>query len=142
MKRLQATWKWPAVALAAALGAGALLLPAQAGTLKHLKAPDSASDCYECHKKATPIIAEDWRQSKHGVILVKCFVCHGQPDTPGSVPWAVTPDPKVVCQKCHDPAMKRMEAKFGLKKSCYDCHPFHQNSLHHKAYEKSGSKTQ
>lgn len=111
-----------------------------AGRVKHLQAPDSAADCYECHKKATPRIAQDWLESKHGVALMKCFVCHGQTDGKGSVPWAVVPDPKTVCRKCHEPAMKRMEAKFGLEPDCFKCHPFHQNSLHHKAYSKSESK--
>jgi hypothetical protein len=114
---------------------------AGASSIKHLVAPDSAADCYECHKKATPKIAEDWYESKHGVVLMKCFVCHGQPDGKGSVPWAVVPSPRAVCQKCHDPAMKRMTAKYGLKLDCYTCHPFHQNSLHHEAYKKSESKS-
>ncbi len=113
---------------------------ASATPLKHLVAPDSAADCYECHKKATPKIAEDWYQSKHGVQLMKCFVCHGQPDGKGSIPWAVVPSPKAVCQKCHDPAMQRMRNKYGLEPDCYTCHPFHQNSLHHDAYKKSASK--
>lgn len=107
--------------------------------VNHLKIPDEAGDCYECHKKATPKIAQDWFESKHGVALLKCFVCHGQPDGKGSVPWSVVPDAASVCRKCHDPAMKRMEAKYGLKPDCYKCHPFHQNSLHHEAYKKSAS---
>ncbi len=111
-----------------------------AGGIKHLTPTENAYDCYACHKKATPKIAQNWRDSKHGYILVKCFVCHGEPDGVGSVPWAVVPDPQIVCRKCHEPAMKRMESKFGLKKSCYSCHPFHQNSIHHKAYTKSQSK--
>ena len=111
------------------------------GGITHLKAPDDAADCYECHKKATPKIAQDWYESKHGVALMKCFVCHGQPDGKGSVPWAVVPDPIDVCQKCHDPAMKRMAEKYGVEPDCYKCHPFHQNSLHHEAYKKSESST-
>jgi len=113
---------------------------AQAKGVKHLKATDSAADCYECHKYVTPRVAQNWRESKHGVQLMKCFVCHGQPDGKGSIPFAVRPDPEVVCIKCHDPAIQRMEKKFGLEKGCYDCHPFHQNSLHHDAYKKSASK--
>ena len=112
---------------------------ALSGGIKHLAIPDEAGDCYECHKKATPKIAQDWYESKHGVALMKCFVCHGQPDGKGSVPWSVVPDAIAVCQKCHDPAMKRMKAKYGLKPDCYKCHPFHQNSLHHEAYKKSAS---
>ena len=113
---------------------------AVSGGISHLKAPDDAADCYECHKLATPKIAQDWYESKHGVALMKCFVCHGQPDGKGSVPWAVVPDPQDVCRKCHEPAMKRMVQRYGVGPDCYKCHPFHQNSLHHEAYKKSESK--
>ena len=108
--------------------------------LEHLNSPDSVADCYQCHVKATPKVAQDWYESKHGVVLVKCFVCHGQPDGKGSIPYAVDPDVNGVCRKCHDPAIKKMEEKFGLALECNACHPFHQNSLHHDAYAKSGSK--
>lgn len=108
--------------------------------VKHLIAPDSAADCYECHKRVTPKIAQNWLESKHGVTLMKCFVCHGEPGGKGSVPFSVKPDP-AICAKCHDPAMKRMKEKFGVKASnCYSCHPYHQNSIHHEAYGKSASK--
>lgn len=111
-----------------------------AQSVKHLKAPDDAADCYTCHQKVTPRVAQNWYESKHGVALMKCFVCHGQPDGKGSVPFAVVPDVDAVCRKCHEPAMKRMEQKFGLEPDCYSCHPFHVNSLHHEAYKKSESK--
>ena len=112
-----------------------------AGTFQHLKAPDSAADCYECHKAHTPRVAQNWLESKHGFTLMKCFVCHGQPDGQGSIPWAVVPDVKEVCRKCHEPAMIRMGQKFGVDPDCYQCHPFHQNSLHHDAYGRTESKT-
>ncbi len=108
--------------------------------VKHLDSPDSAADCYACHVKATPKIAQDWYESKHGVMLVKCFVCHGQPDGKGSVPYAVNPDVNTTCRKCHDPSVKRMVAKYGLNPECNQCHPYHQNSLHHKAYTKTKAK--
>lgn len=108
--------------------------------VKHLESPEQVSDCYECHFKATPKVAQDWFESKHGVMLVKCFVCHGQPDGKGSVPWAVNPDVDTTCRKCHDPSIKKMEAKYGLDPVCTECHPFHNNSLHHEAYVKPESK--
>jgi hypothetical protein len=108
--------------------------------MKHLESPESASDCYACHVKATPKIAQDWYESKHGVMLVKCFVCHGQPDGKGSVPYAVNPDVNTTCRKCHDPSIKMMEEKYGLNPQCNSCHPFHNNSLHHKAYTKTKAK--
>jgi hypothetical protein len=108
--------------------------------VKHLESPDTASDCYDCHIKATPKISQDWYESKHGVMLVKCFVCHGQPDGKGSVPYAVNPDVNLTCRKCHDPSVNRMEHKYGLNLNCNSCHPYHQNSLHHEAYVKPVSK--
>ncbi len=115
---------------------------AGAAALKHLVPTEDAFDCYACHMKTTPKIAQNWFESKHGVMLVKCFVCHGQPDGKGSVPWTVNPDPQEVCQKCHDPAMKRMVAKYGRDLECNTCHPVHQNSMHHDAYTKTVSKSQ
>lgn len=108
--------------------------------VKHLDSPEEAADCYACHAKATPKTTQDWYESKHGVMLVKCFVCHGQPDGKGSVPFAVNPDMDTTCRKCHDPSVKRMEDKYGLNAACNDCHPFHNNSLHHDAYVKPVSK--
>ncbi len=107
---------------------------------KHLDSPEALADCYECHLKATPKVAQDWYESKHGIQLVKCFMCHGQPDGKGALPFAVKPDPMVTCQRCHDPSIQRMKAKFGLDQACADCHPFHQNSIHHEAYIKPEAK--
>ena len=107
---------------------------------RHLDSPEAQADCYECHQKATPKVAQDWYESKHGVQLVKCFMCHGQPDGKGALPYAVNPDPTVTCQRCHDPSIQRMTARFGLEKSCAECHPFHQNSIHHTAYVKPEAK--
>ena len=44
---------------------------------KHLDA-DMIGDCYGCHLKVTPQVAQDWYESKHGVTLVRCQVCHGK----------------------------------------------------------------
>ncbi len=108
--------------------------------VKHLESTEQTSDCYECHVKSTPKVAQDWQESKHGVMLVKCFVCHGQPDGKGSVPWALNPDVDSTCRKCHDPSITKMTEKYGLDLNCNECHPFHNNSLHHKAYEKTKAK--
>ena len=113
---------------------------ARSEAIKHLESPDTASDCFECHIKATPKIAQDWYEGKHGVILIKCFVCHGQPDGKGSVPYAVNPGVNTTCRKCHDPSIQKMVSKYGLNPQCNDCHPFHHNSLHHEAYVKPIAK--
>ncbi len=109
-------------------------------SVEHLKSPESLSDCYTCHIKATPKVAQNWYESKHGIMLVKCFVCHGQPDGNGSIPYAVKPDVDFTCRKCHEPSIKTMEEKYGLEPVCNDCHSFHSNSLHHVAYVKPETK--
>ncbi|MDR2725937.1 MAG: hypothetical protein LBC90_07775 [Candidatus Adiutrix sp.] len=109
----------------------------------HLAAPDELSDCYTCHAKVTPVLAQDWQESKHGALLVKCFVCHGQPDGQGAIPFSVKPSERNICSRCHEPSMNRMEKKFGELQSCNTCHPRHQNPMHRSAFEavSSNAKT-
>lgn len=109
-------------------------------TAKHLDSPEALADCYTCHLKATPKLAQDWYESKHGLQLVKCFMCHGQPDGKGALPFAANPDVNTTCIRCHDTSIQNMSTKFGLAKGCSECHPFHQNSIHHAAYVKPEAK--
>lgn len=108
--------------------------------VKHGEVTEAQNDCYTCHLKSTPKAAQDWYESKHGMLLVKCYVCHGQPDGKGSVPFSVNPSVEVACQRCHGPAIERMQQKYGVRAACESCHMFHTNSLHHEAYAKSVSK--
>ena len=101
---------------------------------KHLDAPEAvAGDCYTCHVKSTPKVAQQWYESKHGVTLVRCQTCHGQPDGKGSIPFARVPGVDV-CARCHSLAIDRMEAKFGKRNDCSSCHPYHQSTMHGSAY--------
>lgn len=102
---------------------------------KHLERPEEFADCVTCHAKVTPKVSQDWLESKHGVMMVKCVVCHGEPDGKGSVPFAKVPDPNRICAQCHGPAMVKMTEKFGVRNDCETCHPNHQNPMHGKAYE-------
>lgn len=101
----------------------------------HLAVPGKYADCVTCHAKVSAQVAQDWNESKHGVTLVKCVVCHGEPDGKGSIPFTATPDPRLICSRCHDPALSLMVAKYGEKANCSTCHPYHQNPMHGKAYE-------
>ncbi len=113
------TWAFPVVKCEAA---------------KHLEPKQGMEgDCYGCHVKATPKVAQEWYESKHGVTLVRCQTCHGQPDGKGSIPFAQKPGVEV-CQSCHGPAIERMEAKFGKRDDCATCHLAHQSPIHGKAY--------
>ncbi len=107
----------------------------EAANVKHLTAPEELGDCYSCHAKVTPVVAQDWKDSKHGVLLVKCFVCHGQPDGKGAIPFAVKPSYNDICARCHEPSMNKMKEKFGQVQDCETCHPRHQNPMHRGAFE-------
>lgn len=141
--------KWLYIVPAAALAAVLVLVlyinvafpKTRCTAFEHLKAPEEAQiDCYACHQKITPKVAQDWYESKHGVTLVKCFVCHGSPDNKGAIPFAAKPDIDTICRRCHEPAINRMQTKYGVQARCYDCHPFHQSSMHHDAYQRTESK--
>ncbi|MDR2574654.1 MAG: hypothetical protein LBC94_10020 [Desulfovibrio sp.] len=116
--------------------------PVRCEAAKHPEAPEQYADCLECHLKVTPATAQNWRESKHGVLLVKCVVCHGLPDGKGSVPFAAKPGVQDICVRCHEPAMKQMVEKYGAELECDSCHPHHQNPMHRRAFEaKKPSKT-
>lgn len=83
---------------------------------KHLDA-DMIGDCYGCHLKVTPQVAQDWYESKHGVTLVRCQVCHGQPDGKGAVPFKRVPGVEV-CAACHGLAIDKMTALYGKRDDC------------------------
>ena len=112
------SWAFPAVRCEAA---------------RHLDAPERMGDCYGCHIKATPRTAQEWYESKHGVTLVRCQTCHGQPDGKGSVAFTRAPDASL-CVRCHSLSIDRMEAKFGKRDDCAGCHPYHQSPMHGRAY--------
>ena len=116
---LYMAWAFPAVRCEAA---------------KHLDSPQMAGDCYACHVKATPRVAQEWYESKHGVTLVRCQTCHGMPDGKGSLPFTSTPGVEV-CARCHSLSISRMEAKFGKRNDCSSCHPYHQSAMHGGAYQ-------
>lgn len=101
----------------------------------HLAVPGEYADCVTCHAKVTAQVTQDWNNSKHGITLVKCVVCHGEPDGQGSIPFTAKPDPILICSRCHDPALQRMVLKYGEKADCNSCHPYHQNPMHGNAYE-------
>lgn len=101
---------------------------------KHLQAAGLEGDCYGCHMKATPAVAQHWYESKHGMILVRCQTCHGMPDGNGSLKFTRSPGIEV-CARCHSSAINAMQAKFGNRQDCNSCHPYHQSAMHGHAYE-------
>ena len=109
--------------------------PKAHATGTHPVVPDQYTGCVTCHAKVTAQVTQDWQESKHGVTLVKCVVCHGDPDGKGSITFTAKPDTMDICARCHDPSIKRMVEKFGEGLDCNSCHPYHQNPQHGSAYE-------
>lgn len=101
---------------------------------KHLTAANMEGDCYGCHVKATPRVAQEWYESKHGITLVRCQTCHGMPDGNGAIAFTRTPGVDT-CARCHSLAIERMEAKFGRRDDCSTCHPYHQSAMHGTPYQ-------
>ncbi len=108
--------------------------PFRCEAAKHLTADQMDGDCYACHMKATARIAQEWYESKHGVILVRCQTCHGLPDGSGAQPFTRAPGVDV-CARCHSLAIQQMQAKFGKSSNCTTCHPHHQSPMHGNVYE-------
>ena len=106
---------------------------------KHLDA-DMIGDCYGCHLKVTPQVAQDWYESKHGVTLVRWQVCRGQPDGKGAVPFKRVPGVEV-CAACHGLAIDKMTALYGKRDDCSTCHPYHARPMHGKVYENRQATT-
>ena len=108
--------------------------------IAHLPPEDRHYDCYGCHLKVTPQVAQDWYESKHGVTLVRCQVCHGQPDGKGAVPFKRVPGVEV-CAACHGLAIDKMTALYGKRDDCSTCHPYHARPIHGKVYENRQATT-
>lgn len=95
-----------------------VLLPgfAAAAVKKHVKtAPDQ--ECAECHAGQ----AQGWEQGKHGLMNVKCVVCHGSPE----VNYVAKPGVDK-CRGCHDEQVDDvMKRKAKAEKTCAPCHDRH-----------------
>jgi nitrate/TMAO reductase-like tetraheme cytochrome c subunit len=85
------------LASGAAAGAQAIGLP---------KTSDQSQECLACHKKNTPVVYQQWGESKHYRANIGCYECHGaektDPDVQEhygfTVAVAVTPKD---CARCH-----------------------------------------
>ena len=87
-------------------------------------------ECSDCHAGQ----AQVWLEGKHGLMNVKCVVCHGSPER--------NFDPKPAlsrCRGCHADQVADVEKKMPAKnKSCFFCHDNHRVTLKDAAREKSG----
>ena len=80
-------------------------------------------NCMNCHKKETPLVNEQWINSKHGINNVKCGLCHGDVNN-----YRARPD-KEVCIGCHSQQVNNMPAN-ALVTNCAFCHKGHWFTVH------------
>lgn len=81
-------------------------------------------DCQGCHAAATPRAFDAWKQSKHGLDLVTCVVCHGS--TGADFTRRPVADR---CTGCHA-AQTAASTPFTKGKDCFSCHPGHALDPH------------
>lgn len=94
----------------------ALPVTAIAREAKHIKtSPDQ--ECGECHAAQTQV----WQDGKHGLMNVKCVVCHGSPEK------GFVPKPDIYkCRGCHGEKVSDVEKTLPQKiRNCFLCHEHH-----------------
>lgn len=124
--------------LAAAGLHAALLLPGLTGAADQHPATPGDQECVECHAEE----AQTWLSGKHGLMNVKCVVCHGDPET------NFTPRPAMVkCRGCHDDQLQDVEKKRpAAEQGCFFCHDHHTvaptatATTDHKGFHQGGAK--
>jgi len=88
-------------------------------------AVDAAESCEGCHAELTPKPFQLWFEGRHGLMGVKCVVCHG------SVGSGFTRKPKAErCGGCHGDKADQMKAAFFKGKGCFSCHQPHALNPH------------
>lgn len=109
----------------------ALILPAiafAAADKKHQAT--GGEECIECHADQEQV----WLNGKHGLMNVKCVVCHGSPEE------NFYPRPGLNrCRGCHGDAVADVEKSFPVKeRSCFLCHDNHTVALKETARIRAG----
>lgn len=107
----------------------ALVLPIAAfGAGKpHMKTANQ--DCEECHVDQEKI----WLDGKHGLMGVKCVVCHGSPEV------NFTPKPGLDrCRGCHGDAVTSLQKLPARERTCFLCHEHHTVAVKESAKARTG----
>lgn len=69
----------------------------------------NASKCVSCHKKITPGIVQQWKDSKHSENDIDCSVCHGEHTGPKDINKLKMPTPET-CANCHEERVEEFKA--------------------------------
>ena len=100
------------------IGLGLLMQPqAVLGAARQHPATPENQECTECHAAQE----NTWFNGKHGLMGVKCIVCHGALDK------NFTASPGLAaCRGCHaEEVAQALKGKGKEGKSCFPCHDHH-----------------
>lgn len=108
----------------------ALILPSLAFAAGKGHIQTSGEECVECHADQEQV----WLSGKHGLMNVKCVVCHGSPEE------NFYPRPGISrCRGCHGEAVSDVEKSFPVKeRSCFLCHEHHTVAVKEAARNRTG----
>lgn len=113
-KKTKRMRKW---LLAAAWLQAAFTLPGLTLAADKHPAEPGDQECVECHEEQAKV----WLSGKHGLMNVKCVVCHGDPETN-----FVSQPAMVRCRGCHADQVQDVEKKRAAsEQSCFLCHDNH-----------------
>lgn len=96
---------------------------------------EATATCDGCHAETTPEIHAQWYGSKHGLLNVKCFVCHGAIGEEFSLEPAAER-----CIGCHFEEVESLASPALAGKSCFSCHPPHQLAPHADSAAQGGNR--
>lgn len=106
-------------------------VPVSAGK-PHMKT--EGQECAECHNSQEQV----WLNGKHGLMNVKCVVCHGSPEETFTAKPGITK-----CRGCHSDKVMDVEKKLmGKERTCFLCHDNHTVAVKAAASSKSGFHVQ
>ena len=97
----------------------ALPAAAPAKVKRHIATPESL-ECSECHIGP----AKAWFESAHGLMNVKCVVCHGSTE----VNFSPKPGPGR-CRGCHGNRSRMLRRRPEMKRAVFSCHDQHSLTL-------------
>jgi len=107
-----------------------LVVPALAsGAAKKHPREAVGQECTECHTDQEKI----WEAGKHGLMGVKCVVCHGSPEKNFAPKPALTR-----CRGCHSDQVGQVEkARNPKERTCFRCHDHHSVAASEAAVKQS-----
>lgn len=97
-----------------------ILLAAAALFAMPLAAQDAGDNCVKCHKGVTPVLVQQWADSKHAGVGVTCLTCHeADPSEPdafdhmgSTIATIVTPTD---CAMCHTQEVEEHQQSYHAK---------------------------